>query len=64
MYQPIARFLSRRGSDRSDAEEPQVEDGSEPEPEAEDRHAELRARLKARNAASESNYRLKSGDVP
>ncbi|UED87178.1 hypothetical protein [Streptomyces profundus] len=63
MYQPIARFLSRRASDSSDAGEPQVEDGAEPEPEA-DPHAELRARLRARNAASESNYRVKSGDVP
>ncbi|WP_158920380.1 hypothetical protein [Streptomyces sp. NBRC 109706] len=37
----------------------------EPEPVSEpDPHAELLARLRARNAASEANYRVKSGDVP
>ncbi|UED87427.1 hypothetical protein [Streptomyces profundus] len=29
-----------------------------------DPHAELLARLRARNAASESNYRVKSGELP
>ncbi|WP_158920257.1 hypothetical protein [Streptomyces sp. NBRC 109706] len=41
---------------------------SEPNDEAEaaepDPHAELLARLRARNAASEANYRVKSGELP
>ncbi|WP_062203943.1 hypothetical protein [Streptomyces sp. NBRC 109706] len=35
----------------------------DPQP-APDPHAVLLARLRERNAASESNYRIKSGDVP
>ncbi|MFD6691090.1 hypothetical protein ACFWEV_35130 [Streptomyces bacillaris] len=40
---------------------PLADDVTEPEP---DPHAELLARLRARNAASEANYRVKSGELP
>ncbi|UED83870.1 hypothetical protein [Streptomyces profundus] len=43
---------------------PDIED-EPPEAESEpDPHAELLARLRERNAASEINYRIKSGELP
>ncbi|MFD6691119.1 hypothetical protein ACFWEV_35300 [Streptomyces bacillaris] len=63
MTMPVEDRQPGHPEPQSQASADDTVDNEDQSPQA-DPHAVLLARLRERNAASEANYRIKSGDVP